>query len=215
MKILQTLHGLCYCLERETMTKKEMILEAASQCFARYGFDKTTLDDIGNQVGLNKASLYYYYKNKEMIYAAVIHRESEIFLNSARQKVDSLKGCRERIFVYLDDRLDHIHTLLNLYQLSKNTAIKIQPMFKELICGFREQEVELLTSILDCCQAKGELVCFDSTVVAGHLLTVANAIKHQDFEEHCVVEMKKEDFTRAKEKIKFVIDLILKGLKKE
>jgi AcrR family transcriptional regulator len=61
----------------EAFEKKKEILKAASDCFARYGYEKTTLDDIGKMVGLNKASLYYYYKNKEAIFSEVVFEETE------------------------------------------------------------------------------------------------------------------------------------------
>ena len=38
--------------------KRQMILEAAGECFDRFGYNKTTLKDIGERVGLNKASIY-------------------------------------------------------------------------------------------------------------------------------------------------------------
>ena len=41
--------------------KREQILKAAAECLSQYGYEKTTLSDIGKLVGLNKASLYYYY----------------------------------------------------------------------------------------------------------------------------------------------------------
>ena len=35
----------------ELQDKKAEIQKAASECFARYGYEKTTLDDIGRLVG--------------------------------------------------------------------------------------------------------------------------------------------------------------------
>ena len=43
--------------------KKQMILKAAAECFSKNGYDKTTLDEIGHKVSLNKATLYYYYSS--------------------------------------------------------------------------------------------------------------------------------------------------------
>lgn len=40
--------------------RREEIFEAAGRIFARYGFGKTTLDDIAASVGVKKTSLYYY-----------------------------------------------------------------------------------------------------------------------------------------------------------
>ena len=63
------------------MNKKEQVKErigkAAMECFVQYGLDKTTLDDIAKKIGLNKASLYYYYKNKEDIFLEIAIKEGE------------------------------------------------------------------------------------------------------------------------------------------
>ncbi|ULT26448.1 TetR/AcrR family transcriptional regulator [Sphingobacterium sp. E70] len=71
------------------MNKKEQVKErigqAAMECFERYGLEKTTLDDIAKAVGLNKTSLYYYYKNKEDIFIEVAIREGESFINTLQQ----------------------------------------------------------------------------------------------------------------------------------
>lgn len=202
-------------MERESMSKKEMILEAAAQCFARFGFDKTTLDDIGGQVGLNKASLYYYYKNKETIYSEVIYRESEAFLQAVKEKLEREESCREQVHTYISQRLDYFESLINLYQLSRESAMKVQPLFKKLIIEFREREIEVLKSVLDRCIAKGEIKPCDTAEIAGHIITISHAVKHQDFEENCTGAMKAEDFERARVKVRFVIELLLKGLKEE
>jgi AcrR family transcriptional regulator len=52
---------------------------------------KITLDNIGMLVGLNKASLYYYYKNKESIFCIVIFREADIYLEGLQKKVKTAK----------------------------------------------------------------------------------------------------------------------------
>jgi ribosome-binding protein aMBF1 (putative translation factor) len=36
--------------------KEKKILQVAKECFARFGYEKTTLEDIGRMSGLNKAS---------------------------------------------------------------------------------------------------------------------------------------------------------------
>ncbi|MBL0095706.1 MAG: helix-turn-helix transcriptional regulator [Bacteroidetes bacterium] len=38
------------------LEKKKLILNAAMDCFSQMGYDKTTLDEIGGKVNLNKAS---------------------------------------------------------------------------------------------------------------------------------------------------------------
>lgn len=41
--------------------KREAIIEAAIKRFAHFGVGKTTMTEIGNDLSLSKASLYYYF----------------------------------------------------------------------------------------------------------------------------------------------------------
>ena len=54
--------------------KRDEILEAACELFARFGFKKTTLEDIGDEVRLGKASLYYYFRSKDELIKEVAKR---------------------------------------------------------------------------------------------------------------------------------------------
>lgn len=51
---------------------RENILKIAQDIFSKYGYKKTTLDDIANAVRKWKSSLYYYFKSKEDLFQAVI-----------------------------------------------------------------------------------------------------------------------------------------------
>jgi len=52
--------------------RKKEIIEAAKKLFALNGYSPTSMDDIAKDVGINKASLYYFFKGKEEIFAAII-----------------------------------------------------------------------------------------------------------------------------------------------
>lgn len=83
---------------------REKILSAAENVFDRHGFEKTTLDDLGRELGMNKTSLYYYYKNKEDIFAAVILRQSEAFLGALENKTGKKKAGKAALKTYLEQR---------------------------------------------------------------------------------------------------------------
>ena len=51
---------------------REEILNGARELFQRFGFKKTTMEDIARQIGKSKSALYYYYKTKEDIFEAVV-----------------------------------------------------------------------------------------------------------------------------------------------
>jgi AcrR family transcriptional regulator len=58
----------------EPSNAREAILDAAESRFAAHGFDATTIKQIAGAVGVNTALLYYYFTDKEALYAAVIAR---------------------------------------------------------------------------------------------------------------------------------------------
>ena len=57
-------------VERDSARRAE-ILEAAKSCFLRFGYGKTSLDDIAKQAGLSRPLLYRKFANKEAIFSAV------------------------------------------------------------------------------------------------------------------------------------------------
>jgi AcrR family transcriptional regulator len=57
--------------------RPEAILDAAFQCFATYGFRRTTMDDIARAVGLSRPALYLHYRNKEDIFRSLAQRYFE------------------------------------------------------------------------------------------------------------------------------------------
>jgi TetR/AcrR family transcriptional regulator len=57
---------------RNAEATKTKIIGNAMQLFSKKGFDATTVDDIAGESGVNKALLYYYFKNKSGLYEAVM-----------------------------------------------------------------------------------------------------------------------------------------------
>lgn len=55
--------------------KNDLILDAALKVFAESGFHNTRLEDIAQEAGFSKASLYNYYKDKEEIFLSLGARE--------------------------------------------------------------------------------------------------------------------------------------------
>lgn len=73
--------------EREKEQRRNYILDVAEELFFSRGYDDVSMNQIAQDVGLNKATLYLYFKNKESIYFAIVLRGVRIFKELLKNKV--------------------------------------------------------------------------------------------------------------------------------
>ncbi len=58
---------------QETGTARDVIVEAAAQCFMQAGFSDTSIDDVADHLGATKGRIYHYYRSKAELFFDV-HR---------------------------------------------------------------------------------------------------------------------------------------------
>ncbi|MGH7642302.1 MAG: TetR/AcrR family transcriptional regulator [Candidatus Dormibacteria bacterium] len=56
------------------LSTRERILESALDLFSEQGFDKTSLREVAERVGVTKAALYYHFRSKEELLASLVER---------------------------------------------------------------------------------------------------------------------------------------------
>ena len=54
--------------------RKDQILDAATDVFAEKGFNEARMDDIVEESGLSKGTLYWYFKSKDEIILSIFER---------------------------------------------------------------------------------------------------------------------------------------------
>lgn len=66
-----------------------VILDAAQRRFIRFGPRKTSMNEIAQEAGLARATLYLHFRSKKELYAALLEDACEVFLESVRAIVAS------------------------------------------------------------------------------------------------------------------------------
>lgn len=153
---------------------REKLLTAAEEVFLRHGFEKTTLDDLGREAGMNKTSLYYYFRNKDEIFAAVIHRQSEAFLASLETKTDKKKGSKGALKTYLEQR-GALLKKLPLFHKAKTQSFAGSSAIVAALADAEENEATFLRQLMAKGIKNGELKK-GSDKGARVFLTALNAI---------------------------------------
>ncbi len=193
--------------------KRQFILEEAAKCFGKYGYEKTILDDIGKAANMNKATLYYYFKNKEEIFMAVVLAESERFIADLQAKVKDVGNFDQKIVSYFSERLHYYKKVVNLHQLSVAQLRYIQPLFDELYQKVQQTEIAFIAQLLTEAQQKNLLRSQESLPkVAETMLLVANALKHEGVLQAKELYAHEIDYSVIDQQTNYVILLILKGL---
>lgn len=70
---------------KEAKERRSEILDAAETLFTQKGYNKTTIIDILELVGIAKGTFYYYFKSKEEVMDAIIERIVECDVQAAKE----------------------------------------------------------------------------------------------------------------------------------
>ena len=74
--------------EREKEQRREYIIDAAEKLFFSRGYDNVSMNEIADAVGMNKATLYLYFENKDALYFAIVLRGVRIMNALFQEKID-------------------------------------------------------------------------------------------------------------------------------
>ncbi len=113
--------------------KKEDILQAAEEEFARNGYEGANISRIAKRVGVTHVLLYYHFQNKENLFTEVLQRKIEQFIQS----------------VLPPEGTENLHFMENLDTLiTQNFNIMAQnAMLARLLVNETEQMPDLLCDI--------------------------------------------------------------------
>lgn len=162
---------------------KESIIRAAGQCFARYGYSKTTLEDIGRAVGLKKNSLYHYFKNKEELFLQVVEREIEALINDSKQQLKPSRSLKENILSYVENRLERCknNSVFNTLLLELHNTQS--PLLGDVVKLTYKLESKFLVSVFKDAFKKKEIIEADYEMYASSILLICDSLKQREYSE--------------------------------
>ncbi len=124
------------------------ILEAAQNLFAKFGYKKTTMEDIAMELHKGKSSLYYYFKNKEEIFQAVIDKEQGVLISKLEEIVKSEQAAKEKLNEYVLVRMKTISEQDNYFKALTDDRFGGIEFVKAVKDSTEKTEVQMLESII-------------------------------------------------------------------
>ena len=101
----------------EADRKRELILEKAALRFAHFGIQKTTMNEIAEDLAISKPLVYYYFPDKVSLVVAVVEK----ILTEYQERLVALfaksKDVKAAIFSMLDLRREFLQKYFMLHLL--------------------------------------------------------------------------------------------------
>jgi AcrR family transcriptional regulator len=130
--------------------RKDQILDAATDVFAKKGFNETRMDDIVTKSGLSKGTLYWYFKSKDEIILNILERMFSREFQELESLVDADQTATERLLYFTDRAIEDIRRMLRLMPLAYEFVAWafrrkfVQEAFKRYINRFMDVLVPII-----------------------------------------------------------------------
>ncbi len=136
------------------------ILQAAAQEFAEYGIAGARIDAIAREARVNKALLYYYFKDKETLHSAVLEGAFSGLKATLFQVLDSDLPPRRKIMAYVGAYFDFIASNQVYPRLMQREMMRARegqsPHFDKLVKNYFQPLFLRLSEVLRQGIAEGE-----------------------------------------------------------
>ncbi len=127
---------------------RKIIVVSAGQIFSRYGFKKTTMDEIARELKMGKSSIYYYFKSKEEIFEAVVLYEANILRNELTTAIKSVESPVDKMKKYVYVRMKSFEKLANYYNAIFDKNLDHFDFIEKIRAKYDLEELAILRLIL-------------------------------------------------------------------
>ena len=193
--------------EEEKRERREMILEAARNRFQRFGYSKTTMDEIAGDAEISKGTIYLYFENKEDIFNELLAREALEMERYLYRKVKDEESVLQQLEMIFAGALDYLerHPFLDSI-LSRDVEIVSSRILK-YVFSVEERYVSVIEDYVRRGIEKGELESFNPHITAYILYKIFEAFSYAS-------TLKEGDYNKE-DTLKIVQHLITTGLARQ
>jgi TetR/AcrR family transcriptional regulator, regulator of autoinduction and epiphytic fitness len=121
-------------------TRQERVLTVALEVFGRYGFRKTSMDEVARSADISRQGLYLYFASKEALFRAAVSQELDTALSDASRCLNEEGAALDqRVVAALDAWLGrYVGSMLasDIAGLLQSPAAQIEDMVDAAVAEF-------------------------------------------------------------------------------
>ncbi len=186
--------------------RKEFILKVAQGLFNRFGLNKTTIEDIARKARMGKASIYYYFKNKEAIFQEVIQKEGEELREKILTAIAGESTPQRKLRRYVLTRTAALKELANYYAAFQEEYFEQYAFIEKARQDHNRFEVETIRNILQEGIDQGVFAIQDVTLTAEVVLAALKGLEY-----HWTIQVPMETIERN---VDTLLEILFRGIEK-
>jgi AcrR family transcriptional regulator len=194
----------------QTQEVREAILDATDRILSSRGYKKMTIDDLAQEVGIGKGSVYLHFTSKEEIALSHIDRIVERLKEKLHAIVAETGSPENRLREMLVCRVLHRFDSVQHYTVSISDLLAaIRPRLLERRKKYFAEEAQIFAGIIVEGQINGIFQDGDALEIADTLMTATNSLLPLSLSTEELGEREE-----IEEKITHLSDLLLSGVLK-
>jgi TetR/AcrR family fatty acid metabolism transcriptional regulator len=201
--------------EKVRRTKKEVvaefrcktILEAARAVFARKGFEAALVDDIAEEAGIAKGTIYLYFPSKKDIYLAALVEELQRFHEQTLYAVNAVTGTRDKIRAFAQVGLANCSShgdFLRIYVSEFSHQFEDCSQKPKELARIHQKRVSLLTAIIEDGIKEGQIKPVRAGAAAATVFDVLRGMWYR--------QLLGQSGVSAQQELESILDFIWNGL---
>jgi AcrR family transcriptional regulator len=97
--------------------RRAEIVDAARSVFARRGFAHGIMDEIAQEAGIAKGTIYLYFRSKTEVYKAVLDHDMKALKKSTLERMDAAMSLRDKIGAFTLARLENAEARKEFFRI--------------------------------------------------------------------------------------------------
>jgi AcrR family transcriptional regulator len=201
--------------EKQDSEKLTTIVTAARKRLGHFGLAKTTMTEIAGDVGMSKASLYYYFPDKEHLFLAVIKQEMENFFTEVERLNEQSLLPEIQLTRYVDIKFRSFRESQNLSQLGSINQEPVRSAFAKFKLEFTDRETKIVQAILEKGMAQNRFVKGDAAKLADLFVAVLRGLRVLILKQRDSYVLTPEDHEQLKNHQSLFTSLYIKGITRQ
>ena len=196
----------------KTNETREAILDATDKLLARFGYKKMTIDDIANEVGIGKGSVYLHFRSKEEIALSHVDRIIERLCVRLSKIADGESDVKTRLRQAVLERVSFRFESVQHYSESINELLSsVRASLLARRREHHEQEAVILANLIEEGQKSGEFSKEEGAYESAFIIINAT----NSFLPFGLSSEELSNRDEIETKASSVINLLIKGLSKK